>query len=103
MSASGSTSWAAASLALANAASVASAPARVASAPDTRIGRSVAALTATRASAMRPPAARHQTATPTEGQSSADSAAYFAYDVNTLAGWAGTWTSTINSSLAMAS
>ena len=50
-----------------------------ASAPATRTGRSVAALTATRASAIGPPSVRYQTATPTDGQSSADSAENFAY------------------------
>src|SRR6185436_6087218 len=97
MSVSGSTSAAAASAAAAKIAGPGGLPTRARSAPAIRIGRSVAALTAIRASAIRSPSERYQTATPTAGQSSADSAVNFAYQARTPGGCTGISTSAINS------
>ena len=74
---------AAASAAVAKVSGVGGAPVKIASAAVARTGRSVAALMATRASAIWLDSIRNHAATPTVGQSSADSAVNFAYAVQT--------------------
>src|SRR5580693_413217 len=98
----GCTSSAAASAAFANISIVGDKPFNADSALETRMGRSVAALTAMRASAITSDSSRYQTAAPTAGQSSAESAVNFSYQAQTLAGCKGMSTSAINSSRAIA-
>ena len=81
MSASGSMASAAASAAWRKVSASAAAPVRPPSAAASRTGRSVAALTATRASAIGLQFVRYHTAAPTVGQSSAESAVNFSYHV----------------------
>src|SRR5438046_8585743 len=94
------TSSAAASAAFAKASRVGGALTSNASAAAMRVGRSVAALTAIRASVMTFESTEKQTAAPTVGQSSAERAVNFSYQQYTPGDWPGTSTAVISSSFA---